>query len=143
MHTCTHVHAYVCAYISMHTNPHRYINACIHTHTHKHVQKNEAIKYSIRMHTHTCTQAHTYVRKHESTDSSGNETRDPNQVAALLPFGAHKGYSLGLIDELFAAYGGGSLPTIRVRAHMADWLYFTFWQANHHHDMQEECLRER
>jgi LDH2 family malate/lactate/ureidoglycolate dehydrogenase len=26
---------------------------------------------------------------------------------ALLPFGAHKGYGLGLIDELYAGYIGG------------------------------------
>lgn len=48
-----------------------------------------------------------------AVDKDGKETRDPNQVAALLPFGAHKGYGLSLIDELYAAYGGGSLPTIR------------------------------
>ena len=48
-----------------------------------------------------------------SVDAEGNETRDPNNVSALLPFGAHKGYGLSLIDELLAAYGGGSLPTIR------------------------------
>eukprot|EP00281_Chroomonas_sp_CCMP1168_P030937 CAMPEP_0206250886 /NCGR_PEP_ID=MMETSP0047_2-20121206/21720_1 /ASSEMBLY_ACC=CAM_ASM_000192 /TAXON_ID=195065 /ORGANISM="Chroomonas mesostigmatica_cf, Strain CCMP1168" /LENGTH=359 /DNA_ID=CAMNT_0053676783 /DNA_START=173 /DNA_END=1253 /DNA_ORIENTATION=+ len=40
-------------------------------------------------------------------DSDGVETTDPDRVAALLPFGAHKGYGLGLIDELFGAYGGG------------------------------------
>ena len=34
---------------------------------------------------------------------------------ALLPFGAHKGYGLALIDELFAAYIGGSTPTLRSR----------------------------
>ena len=32
---------------------------------------------------------------------------------ALLPFGAHKGYGLGLIDELYGALIGGSLPTAR------------------------------
>ena len=31
----------------------------------------------------------------------------------MLPFGAHKGYGLGLIDELYAGYIGGSLPEIR------------------------------
>ncbi len=46
-------------------------------------------------------------------DSSGGETSDPNSVAALLPFGAHKGYGLGLVDELFAAFIGGSIPTAR------------------------------
>lgn len=48
-------------------------------------------------------------------DKEGNETCDPNQVFALLPFGQHKGYGLALIDELIAAYTGGSLPTLRSR----------------------------
>jgi ureidoglycolate dehydrogenase (NAD+) len=46
-------------------------------------------------------------------DSEGRPTTDPNQVAALIPFGEHKGYSLGLINELIAAFIGGSLPTLR------------------------------
>ena len=32
-----------------------------------------------------------------------------------MPFGAHKGYGLALINELVAALIGGSLPTIRSR----------------------------
>ncbi len=48
-----------------------------------------------------------------AVDADGNETTDPNQAKALLPFGAHKGYGLSLINELYGAYGGGSLPTIR------------------------------
>jgi ureidoglycolate dehydrogenase (NAD+) len=48
-----------------------------------------------------------------AVDADGNVTDDPNKVVALLPFGAHKGYGLGLIDELYAAYIGGSLPSIR------------------------------
>ncbi|MCC7351699.1 MAG: Ldh family oxidoreductase [Phycisphaerales bacterium] len=48
-------------------------------------------------------------------DENGNETSDPNKVKALLPFGQHKGYGLSLIDELVAAYIGGSLPTLRSR----------------------------
>lgn len=48
-------------------------------------------------------------------DEHGKETTDPNKVKALLPFGQHKGYGLSLIDELYAAYIGGSLPTIRNR----------------------------
>jgi L-2-hydroxycarboxylate dehydrogenase (NAD+) len=48
-------------------------------------------------------------------DKDGRETTDPSRVVALLPFGAHKGYGLSLIDELYAAYIGGSLPTIRNR----------------------------
>ena len=48
-------------------------------------------------------------------DKDGNETTDPNKVAALFPFGDHKGYGLSLIDELLAAYTGGSTPTLRNR----------------------------
>lgn len=48
-------------------------------------------------------------------DENGNETTDPSKVKALFPFGAHKGYGLSLIDELYAAYIGGSLPTLRNR----------------------------
>ncbi len=50
-----------------------------------------------------------------AVDKDGNPTTDPNQVNALLPFGAHKGYGLSLINELLAAYTGGSLPTLRSR----------------------------
>jgi L-2-hydroxycarboxylate dehydrogenase (NAD+) len=48
-------------------------------------------------------------------DKDGNPTTNPNEVAALFPFGEHKGYGLALIDELIAAYTGGSLPTLRSR----------------------------
>jgi L-2-hydroxycarboxylate dehydrogenase (NAD+) len=34
---------------------------------------------------------------------------------SLLPFGAHKGYGLSLINELVGALIGGSLPTVRSR----------------------------
>jgi LDH2 family malate/lactate/ureidoglycolate dehydrogenase len=50
-----------------------------------------------------------------AVDEHGKETTDPAKVKALLPFGQHKGYGLSLIDELYAAYIGGSLPTIRNR----------------------------
>jgi ureidoglycolate dehydrogenase (NAD+) len=50
-----------------------------------------------------------------AVDKEGRETTDPDAVAALLPFGAHKGYGLSLIDEVLAAYTGGSLPTLRNR----------------------------
>ena len=50
-----------------------------------------------------------------AVDKDGNYTTDANQVAALVPFGGHKGYGLALIDELYGAYIGGSLPTIRNR----------------------------
>jgi L-2-hydroxycarboxylate dehydrogenase (NAD+) len=46
-------------------------------------------------------------------DSAGAITTDPDQVAGLLPFGAHKGYGLALINELFAATIGGYLPRMR------------------------------
>lgn len=48
-----------------------------------------------------------------AVDSEGTPTTDPNKAVALLPFGGHKGYGLGLIDELYAAFIGGSLPEIR------------------------------
>jgi len=48
-------------------------------------------------------------------DEQGVATTDPSRIRALLPFGAHKGYGLALIDELYAGYIGGSLPTIRNR----------------------------
>jgi L-2-hydroxycarboxylate dehydrogenase (NAD+) len=48
-------------------------------------------------------------------DAEGRETTDPNQAAALLPFGGHKGYGLGLINEIYSAFIGGSLPTLRGR----------------------------
>ena len=35
---------------------------------------------------------------------------------SLLPFGDHKGYGLSLINEIVAAFIGGSLPTLRSRA---------------------------
>jgi L-2-hydroxycarboxylate dehydrogenase (NAD+) len=50
-----------------------------------------------------------------AVDKFGNFTRDPKEVAALTPFGAHKGYGLSLINELMGAYIGGSLPTFRSR----------------------------
>jgi ureidoglycolate dehydrogenase (NAD+) len=48
-----------------------------------------------------------------AVDAEGNPTTDPNKAVALLPFGQHKGYGLGLIDELYAAFTGGGLPQIR------------------------------
>ncbi len=50
-----------------------------------------------------------------AVDQDGNITQDPFKTAALLPFGAHKGYGLSLINELVAGLIGGSLPTIRNR----------------------------
>jgi L-2-hydroxycarboxylate dehydrogenase (NAD+) len=48
-------------------------------------------------------------------DASGNYTTDPNEVTALVPFGNHKGYGLSLINEIYSAFTGGSLPTLRSR----------------------------
>jgi L-2-hydroxycarboxylate dehydrogenase (NAD+) len=48
-------------------------------------------------------------------DQDGNMTQEPDSVRALLPFGLHKGYGLGLLDELYAGWIGGSLPTLRGR----------------------------
>ncbi len=53
--------------------------------------------------------------QHAAVDAEGKPTTDPNNVSALLPFGAHKGYGLSLINELTAALIGGSLPLHRGR----------------------------
>ncbi|MFN9367528.1 MAG: Ldh family oxidoreductase [Planctomycetia bacterium] len=50
-----------------------------------------------------------------AVDREGRPTTDPGQAAWLLPFGDHKGYGLSLINELVAAFIGGSCPTIRSR----------------------------
>ena len=50
-----------------------------------------------------------------AVDKDGNETTDPAKVYCLVPFGGHKGYGLSLINEILAAFTGGSLPTIRNR----------------------------
>ena len=51
-----------------------------------------------------------------AVDKDGKPTTDPSQAVSLLPFGDHKGYGLSLINEIVAAFIGGSLPTIRSRA---------------------------
>jgi len=51
-----------------------------------------------------------------AVDAEGRPTTDPAKAVSLLPFGDHKGYGLSLINELVAAFIGGSLPTIRSRA---------------------------
>lgn len=53
-------------------------------------------------------------------DENGQPTDDPFAVKALLPFGRHKGYGLGLLNELFGAAIGGSLPTLRGRTNLAE-----------------------
>ena len=50
-----------------------------------------------------------------AVDRDGRPTTDPNAAVSLLPFGAHKGYGLALIDEIVGAFIGGSLPTLRSR----------------------------
>lgn len=50
-----------------------------------------------------------------AVDAEGNPTTDASQAKSLLPFGAHKGYGLSLINEVVAALIGGSLPTLRSR----------------------------
>lgn len=50
-----------------------------------------------------------------AVDKDGRPTTNPAEVAALLPFGAHKGYGLSLVNEIVGAFIGGSLPTIRNR----------------------------
>jgi LDH2 family malate/lactate/ureidoglycolate dehydrogenase len=50
-----------------------------------------------------------------AVDKDGNPTTDPNKAAALFPFGEHKGYGMALIDEIYGAFIGGSLPTLRSR----------------------------
>jgi LDH2 family malate/lactate/ureidoglycolate dehydrogenase len=50
-----------------------------------------------------------------AVDAKGQPTIDPNEVAALLPFGGHKGYGMSLLNEIIGGLIGGSLPTIRGR----------------------------
>ncbi|MEY4243592.1 MAG: hypothetical protein RLZZ245_1177 [Verrucomicrobiota bacterium] len=50
-----------------------------------------------------------------AVDAKGQATTDPNEVAALLPFGGHKGYGMSLLNEIMGGLIGGSLPTIRGR----------------------------
>jgi LDH2 family malate/lactate/ureidoglycolate dehydrogenase len=50
-----------------------------------------------------------------AVDEAGAPTTDPLKAKYLVPFGAHKGYGLALIDEIIGALIGGSLPTLRNR----------------------------
>jgi LDH2 family malate/lactate/ureidoglycolate dehydrogenase len=50
-----------------------------------------------------------------AVDASGLPTTDPNLAKYLVPFGAHKGYGLALMNEIIGAFIGGSLPTLRNR----------------------------
>ncbi len=50
-----------------------------------------------------------------AVDENGQVTTDPKKAKFLIPFGAHKGYGLALINEIVGGFIGGSLPTIRNR----------------------------
>lgn len=50
-----------------------------------------------------------------AVDANGTPTTDPQLAKYLLPFGAHKGYGLSLMNEIIGAFIGGSLPTLRNR----------------------------
>lgn len=50
-----------------------------------------------------------------AVDTQGRPTVEPAEAVALLPFGAHKGYGLSVVNELVSAFIGGSLPTLRNR----------------------------
>jgi len=50
-----------------------------------------------------------------AVDALGQPTINPDEVAALLPFGGHKGYGMCLLNEIFGGLIGGSLPTLRGR----------------------------
>lgn len=50
-----------------------------------------------------------------AVDETGAVTTDPKKAKYLLPFGAHKGYGLALINEIVGGFIGGSIPTIRNR----------------------------
>ena len=52
-------------------------------------------------------------------DKDGNPTDDPFAVVALQPFGRHKGYGLGLLNELYGGAIGGGIPTVRGRSKKA------------------------
>ena len=47
--------------------------------------------------------------------SEVSRTTDPTKAKYLIPFGAHKGYGLALMNEIIGAFIGGSLPTLRNR----------------------------
>ena len=55
-----------------------------------------------------------------AVDKDGNPTTNPAEAVSLLPFGAHKGYGLSLINEIVGGFIGGSLPTIRNRWDQVD-----------------------
>lgn len=48
-------------------------------------------------------------------DSQGQLTTEASRFHALLPFAGERGYGLSMINEVLAAFVGGSLPSIRGR----------------------------
>lgn len=54
-----------------------------------------------------------------AVDENGEPTTDSSKAKYLLPFGAHKGYGLSLINEIVGAFIGGGLPTVRSRWNQA------------------------
>jgi LDH2 family malate/lactate/ureidoglycolate dehydrogenase len=55
-----------------------------------------------------------------AVDENGVVTTDPKKAKFLIPFGAHKGYGLALINEIVGGFIGGSLPTLRNRWEKAE-----------------------
>ena len=55
-----------------------------------------------------------------AVDENGVVTTDPKKAKFLIPFGAHKGYGLALINEIVGGFIGGSLPTLRNRWEQAE-----------------------
>lgn len=55
-----------------------------------------------------------------AVDENGQPTTDPAKAKFLIPFGAHKGYGLALMNEILSGFIGGSLPTIRNRWDQAE-----------------------
>ena len=73
-------------------------------------------------------------------DHKGQPTENYDDVFALIPFGDHKGYGLGLIDELIAGFIGGGLPTIRGKFDSGDELNHSpcfFFQVIHPEALSE------
>lgn len=50
-----------------------------------------------------------------AVDADGAPTTDAAKAKYLMPFGAHKGYGLSLINEIMGGFIGGGLPTVRSR----------------------------
>jgi len=48
------------------------------------------------------------IPAHWAVDQAGNPVEDPNQFAALLPFGGPKGYGLNMVVDIFAGILTGS-----------------------------------